>query len=463
METVEELKLYKRRWVFLLGVAIFQLLGGFSTTSYGEISDFYVQFFHASHSTVDWITNARNIGAIFITFPLAWMVFNGKIGLRNMIVIVSFSATIGILLVTLSFAHRSLFALIVFGQILWGFSQMVNVSVPATFAALWFPESQVGTALSVILVGLPLGDVAGFTFPALIESPFNYTREKLSFGELESGQRTLSCMYGSCLAISAVVTIFFTIFITDEPPTPPTYAQVIKKSSQITSRTFANFLQTTRVLFTNPSYVTACFMFGISFQISLLEIMMMSEIIGDFELSSNISSDKMSGYIMCMFSLGAVLGTVTAGVVVNRSKKYKLLTILSNSFMFLCTVAMVVSAFFESMAGIFTSNAFFGFSGGFTSVVSLEILTQLTYPMDETLVNTWMTGIQMTIALLLGIFGRIMFNAWRGLGLLSFQSSCVFASVLMSCLISAKNRRLDVQPRFNSESNVYTPLITNLH
>nr|CAB3246501.1 feline leukemia virus subgroup C receptor-related protein 2-like [Phallusia mammillata] len=462
MTIMEDLVLYKRRWVFVLGLFAMLFFSGISFSSYGQVSSFYVQFFRVSHLEVDWITNARNTSPIIITFPLAWLIFKGKIGLRNMILIVAGSSTLGLFFVLLSLTHHSLFPLIITGQILCGLSEVVGVAIPSTFAALWFRESQVGTAILLIMLGFTLGDAVGYILPAALVSPLNDTvqqEQNLTLSDISMGQRHLQYMYGIFLTISAAVTILFAIFVTDKPPTPPTHAQNLKeKGIQVVDKS-RNFVQLTKLLFSNVSYIFICIDIGLAFQLVILENMMMAEIIRNANLSINATPEKLSGYMMSLFSLAGVPGLIIGGKIVDHYKKYKILGILGNFAMFLSTALIAVSVLYKNTPGIFVGNALFGFSVGAIEVVLMEIATQLTYPIDETLVNTWMTGIQTLVGFLLGIFGRFIYKSYKSIGLLSFQCACAFMGLVLVCLISSKNRRLEVEPDDNNDPSDRTPLI----
>nr|CAB3246496.1 feline leukemia virus subgroup C receptor-related protein 2-like [Phallusia mammillata] len=463
----EQFKLYKRRWAFLLGLFLLQFCAGISFASYGQINWFYVEFFKSTPATVDWITNARNISAIVITFPLAFLIFKDKIGLKGLVLIIAGSSTIGLLFVTLSLIDRSLIALIVIGQIFCGLSETVAVGAPSTFAVLWFPENQVGTAIALNVVGLYVGNEVGYTLPSYLVTPSNDTVEQegmLSLEDLTEGQRQLRYMYGAFLAISTIVTCLFVIFLTDKPPTPPTHAQDLKNKELKPEKSAKEFFNVTKQLFSMPSYALICIAIGFIFQLVLIENMMMSEIISDLHIAKNVEPSTLSGYIMCTFGVGAIVGLTSGGKVVDRFKRYKLMALCGGTADFFSVLGIAISAICKNTPGLYACNALFGFLTGFTIVVLFEMATQLTYPIDETLVNNWMTGIQTLIALLMGILARVMFQHWKSIGVLAFQCACVLMALLMLTLVSSRNRRLEVDDeRVTDEKpqDAETPLLSS--
>ena len=169
----------------------------------------------------------------------------------------------------------------------------------------------------------------------------------------------------------------------------------------------------------------------------------------------NYNADVMGGYIMTAFGVGSCIGSIAGGKLVDRYKRYGVISITSCLLDLLSTAGFIPAFAFGSLPAFFVCSSLNGVVSQPGLVVIYEIVTQETYPINETFSTVWLTGFPALIAIFYGEIGRLLFTASGGLSVLIFQSENFIAAVVLSCLFSTTNKRLSVKTQENcNESNI---------
>jgi len=190
----------------------------------------------------------------------------------------------------------------------------------------------------------------------------------------------------------------------------------------------------------------SCFVFGILFQVSIVEFTMLSQILRE-DFRKGIfypNADVIGGYIMTTFSVAGAIGSVVGGKLIDCYKRYNIISIVSSLLTFVSTLGLVLGFVLKSLPLYMICSALYALVNQAGIVANFEMATQETYPIDETFSTIWLTGIQTTLSIIYGELGRILFNAYGGLSVLIFQSANLLLSVLLSCLMTSQNKRLKV-------------------
>ena len=472
----ESYKIYKRRWAFLATVSALQILNGFSFACYGQLSNVFVAYYNVAYFEVDWLTLTMDVGPIILTIPFSWFMVTEKMGFKSLILTAAFASTIGYVCVVASVAKRWLFPLTIVGQIFNSVSSTAMLMSPSVFAVLWFPENEVGSAIGINVMSFYLGQTFAFTVltNVLTQPPSNLSLDAnvtINQSWLVQDRWNLYVIFSICLCIATICAIFLSIYVTDRPPTPPTFAQSVKQNQQRQTQqllSLESYIKLVKALLKNKTFLLAAIVFATLFQVSTVLFTMLSEILRQmFHIEKlNYNADVMGGYIITAFGVGSCIGSIAGGKLVDRYKRYGVISITSCLLTLLSTAGFIPAFAFGSLSAFFVCSALYGVVSQPGIVAIYEIATQETYPINETFCTVWLTGFQALMAILYGEIGRLLFNASGGLSVLMFQCANFIAAIALSCLFSTKNKRLSVENHENcNEPNVseHTMLLESKH
>ena len=163
---VSSLRAYPRRWFILgiVGVAI--SLRGYNQSCYGPTNNIYSNYFEVEPWQIDWLVVVQSVIFLAISFPMT--ILTSKIGYRLSVLLITTTLTAGFIFTTLGVVWRSTFGIILFGQAIMGFSNIVSWSIPPATAAIWFPKDEVATAVALQVVGRGVGEAIGSFLPTIL-------------------------------------------------------------------------------------------------------------------------------------------------------------------------------------------------------------------------------------------------------------------------------------------------------
>nr|CAB3246503.1 feline leukemia virus subgroup C receptor-related protein 2-like [Phallusia mammillata] len=451
----EDVHLYKRRWVFLLALTLLQVLSGFSFSCFGQISNFFVSYFHVTYVQVDWMTLVFDVPPLVLTVPFAWLTYRRYVQIRILTIFCAFALTGAYASFALSLIHPNLFGLSIIGQALNGLAAQVLMATPSIFGAVWFAENEIGTAISLNLMGVFAGYGLGVVLPTNLLSLSNTSNTTNNSTVLTGNRNILLEIYSCSFGICFLILVLLCIWVTDVPPKPPTVAQA-RKSIEQTNVDSSRFWFQTGSILTNKTFIMACIIFGIIFEATTVEFTMMSQIFKAWaqKTDSQLRYDAMGGYVICFYSAGSICGTIPAAKLVDKYKNYKVIAICGTLLTFLGSVGVVLGVLFTNVVSIYVSNVVIGFFTQVAMVSIYEIVTQHTYPVDETFVTIWLIGIMTPMGVFYGEIGRVIFQSLGGLAVVIFQAVNLFLSAFFSCFLSPEYRRFEMEePKENGNAN----------
>jgi len=446
-------KLYRRRWVVLVVLMLTQCLTAVSYTCFGQVGDFFVTFFQVSYDQVDWITLGHMVAPMAITLPLLWTIHNRKFGLRKLSITAAGGLTVVFLCLTLCLCSRKLFAVAMVGQLVGGITATFVMMTSSTFPVLWFPEDEIGTAIAVNTMGLYLGIGIGTAVPTIAIHKHSHLSEG-NTKQIHYIRDFFLIMNGCFALISLFVTIFFISVAADRPPTAPTKAQAIKQASEKNVQSENFFKALKRLACDNHLWLTSAAV-GIMVQIITLEFMLLPEMLRELTQQGRLSinADRCGGYLLVVYSIGAVVGTIAIGRVMDVYKNYKSLANTCSVVTTVSAVGFALGFCFANLPVMFASNFVYGVGNKAILVVLFEVATQHTYPIDETFASTWLLAWMNPIGIIIGEIGRLLFDLLGHLAVLVFQSVCLLACSVMVALLSPKRSRLEMNEKCENEQD----------
>ena len=442
--------LCKRRWAFLFAVAALQTNCGFILASFGQVSNIFVTFYRVSVESVDWLTLVMNLVPVILALPLSWFASLNCLRFRFLILAAAFSSTAGFACLAFSVLKRSLFPLLVVGQILNSLARTAMILSPNIFAVRWFPERQIGIAVGINVMSLYLGNAIGFSVPAsLLHQPSyrgNVTWANQTTSQwVTDSQEKLGGIFSLLSFTAMMCSAFLFFYVTDHPPNSQSWEEKLKNSSN--AKCEHSLLQLPLAdlayLIKNKTYVTACIVFGVLFQVIAVEFIMLSEILKQNfpKIKGDRDADVIGGYVMTTYSVASMLGSLIGGEIINRCTRYKVVATLSCILAFASSTGLVLAFIFRLLSMFFACTAFFGLVSQFGVVAIFKIVTQHTYAVDEAFSSVWLIAVQGMMAVIYGEVGRCLFNELGGLAVLLLQSGSLLGSVFLSCLFASDNER----------------------
>jgi len=450
--------LYKRRWVFLCVLIVLQLICSYNFAGFGQINDVYAGYFKVTYAQTDWMTIASFAGVVLISPFLAALSYFHVVALRNLIITAAVCVLFAFLCISTSLVQPLLFPLLVIGQLFNGCAGAILVSIPSIFAALWFPDSQIGTAISLNMFGISVGNVLGFIVPVtVLHYPVsdNTTNSTLiNNARIVQDRVVLLEMYFSFLSVAIAVAVFFVAFLTDKPPQPPSLCQAAKRDIvDKTKRTFYGFLRDTWALF-SLNYAMLALIFGIIFHINAWQYTMMGEMIRFIAHTQQIAipPDVFGGLIMASTAVSGAVGSVVSGKIVDTYKRFKLQAFVGALAACLFSVGLTLAFYFRSILAIALSNAMFGFAVRICIVPVYELVLEQTYPTDESFVSIWLSGAQTVIGVAAAEVGRIIYDAAKVLPVTIFQTCALFLALVLAAAVKPKYNRRAQQQALETQS-----------
>lgn len=357
------------------------------------------RFFGVTVNDINWLSTAFLFAFVPVAPLVIWTLNKG--GPKYSILIASALVLVGNWIrYGGTRASPPKFGVVVFGQILIGFSQPFVLAAPPRYSSLWFSDTGRVTATAVASLANPLGGALG-----QLIGPIWATDEK--------GIPNL-VLYTAILSTAATLPA---PFIPKAPPTPP-------------SATAASEKLDLRAGMTALSKNVAFFLILIPFSVY----------VGFFNASSSLINQILGPYGYSETNAGIagglliVVGLVAAAIVspiVDRRQNYTVLIkmlvpIIAASYLVLIWMPQT-----RSLAGPFTVFSILGASSFSLLPMALEYLVLVTHPVPPEISST----IAWTFGQLLGAIFVIIMDALRG-GIAGQPAGSLFRALIFEAVLA---------------------------
>ena len=280
---------------------------------------------------------------------------------------------------------RDFFALAAVGQVIEGVANVVMVTLFSTFAQLWFPDNQIGTAIGISSLSVSVGNLVGLILPVrlLDDSPLSTDNETLLNATarwVDDTATTIQLIYTPVAVLYTVAFIFLSIYLTDVPHKPPTYAQAAKRAESLAKtaslkQQLASFLGDTKQLFCNISFTIDSLLVGLLVFSMTCEFIMLSEIL---QLNGYDNPSTTASNLLVTYAAGRIVGAIVGGKLMDHCKAFKTQVILScfTSFIFSCL--LLTGYLLNSYWLLYLSHAGYGLGISGATIALYELVTQHT-------------------------------------------------------------------------------------
>ena len=468
---LNELGLYKKRWFLLIALCLYTVICMFLSKSFGTSDEILAAYFNASLIEIDWAAEGLYGGVTLVTPIFAYLCFKDQIGFRVMSITGTICLLISSIAVILSIIFPVLFSLMLVSTVLQGVAYAVSRSASGFFAVLWFPEEQVDLVVASVLASVSLGLLLGSTLPVIfLKQPPQINETTILVNASAhwnaSTYRTLLCMYSVVTVIVVCLLVFFIVHASDLPPKPPTFAMLLKRNkSQLQTeeqKTFSHFITQCKSLFQDVHFGIIAFVLNVSFITPSLLVLIMSQIVDVVteSVSLKISPALLSGLIVTTTSVFGITCGFLFACFLKLAKIYTKLSVAGTFLLFICGLVLFLSYHYRNLVVLFIANVILGIGSRCVVVPLLVVITRHTYPVSETFVSIWVTGIGGLMFVLLAIMQRVLSNAFS-LGTSIVELIVIFfVSFVLSLLMKPKNKREEDR---TTESNELTPILVSDH
>ena len=462
VESETETQVYKFRWWIAAFFASQIAAIKFLTSPFGIINNIFKAYYNISYYVVDWFSLIQLPAAFVAVIILANLLFNSIIGFRKLLLILTFSILLGSLFSVIASVYPFLYGLIFAGQFCAGFGFRVIAATISMFASSWFPEKQIGLAISIKASSISFGALLSFIVPTQLMSPppsqednRNITSDWKNNETIEEWKNDVkwkfTWLYGSLIVISLIALIFTLIYVIDEPLKPPTIAQAkvrAQKKQEKPKTILGNideFLRFCKLTLADKVVWQLAIIASIIVGSNYLERILVGEILRDVFIAQKYDSriNEMAGYVLALHEVGGFVGGLVAGKALDYSKRYKKLLLLSLVLNLLMVLCLTLACYFVNVVAVFIFNTLFGFAIAFCIIPLLDLLLQHTYPKNPGIVTLLFLGICTVLVIPIAQVCRVILNYVNGPAVLACLGVLFLVTVIIAIFLNPSYNRLN--------------------
>lgn len=428
-------KEYKRRWFMLLLFVAYSFSNAYQWIHLNIIGNVVMLYYNQSlpedsfqkETAIDWLSMIYMLCYIPLIFPATWLL--DRKGLRINVICGAFLNALGAWLKCACLSPER-FPVLMFAQTICAIAQIFILGIPARLAAVWFGPNQVSTATSMGVFGNQVGCAAGFLIPPLLV-PYSENLDEIG--------RDLGIMFYIGAGVTTALFLTIIVVFKDKPPRPPSKAQMLAAQGGEEQRYFNSL----KNLFRNKNFILLTITYGINTGCYYGIGTLLNPIILYYFPGHELAA----GQIGLTLVLAGVLGSVVAGLWLDRTKSFKPTTI---GIYFLSMAGMVALTFTMDVGLIWvvflTGGALGFFMTGYLPV-GFEFAAEITYPESEGTSSGLLNASAQTFGIMLTIGMRALINRVSVLSANITVSVALLIGTVITAFIKADYRRQEAGKR----------------
>ena len=461
-----ETQVYSLRWwiaaFFIIQIAVLRMI----MNSFGIVNNIYKAYFNISYYAIDWFTLIQEIGIIVTSIFLALLSFNKISKFRKLFVMLVLMVVSPCISLIISFAYPHLYALLYLGLFVVGFGYQTSGAISAALATNWFPDNQIGTAMSFQFQGMALGAFLAFLVPSQLATPPPQNVSHLQDGNMTSqlGNATFkmqfcnwkyetywkfSFLYGCVILVCVIVLVFTLVFVSDYPKKPPTVAQALVRTRnnydqpQNIRQNLGNFIDLSKLLLFDKVVLLATIIRSITSSLNNLQRLLMGQILRDVLIvrSYGSSINAMSGYVLMVYEVGSFFGNLASGLLLDYLKKHKLILYFGQMGTAFTGIGLVVGQHYSNVVVIFVFIALFGFALCLCYTPIFDMVLEHTYPTNPSFVILLFNTQCEILIIIISQVSRFILNFINGTAVFIFMVVLIMVSVILTAILNPKYKR----------------------
>eukprot|EP00042_Codosiga_hollandica_P028105 m.145532 g.145532 ORF g.145532 m.145532 type:complete len:479 (-) comp52679_c0_seq2:90-1526(-) len=349
-------KLYPIRWLVLAVVLLLQIANAMQEMMFSTIADSAATYYRTSTDNINILVLEYLVLYIPMGFIVPWML--SRYGLRTNFLIAATGNAIGSFgkyAITFCGSSGVSLAFAYVFQAINSLVQVIIVSCPTLFVALWFGESERVLANMIASVCGSIGlVVVSMTAPLIVP---------------QSDPSSIPTLLWILAIPSVLGLVLVVLFVKDKPPTPP--------SPSANEETDA-FLPGVKKLIRNKRYLVLMIAFGALYG-SVSSILTLMEQI----MASVNYSDQQTGLVSAIMYGTGLIGATVVGFIVDSTKRFKESLKICAVLAVASCVLLVVTLEPNSYSMVLISSSLIGISAFALIPVALEVSVECSYPVNE--------------------------------------------------------------------------------
>ncbi|XP_077974188.1 putative MFS-type transporter C09D4.1 [Styela clava] len=451
------LKLYPIRWMVVFAVIVYGCQVGIISVTWGIWHQFLVDHFHITEIEADNVNLSAALGSILAAIPVLFIaqmyVHLIKPWLQFGLALMGLSLFIEALVIAL----KQHILLMMLGQFIGGFAQVVFFVLVPLLATVWFDEREQATVLGISFFAFCFGKLIGTALPTFINL------ENIQGPILHSQSHALVSTLSIISCLDVILLLIITAFLPNLPVLPPSRAEaqrlkLIKEYPTGLRHIWRNLLSEFKVLFFDKTSAILIFVQTTLITMSIVQFILMPVPEIFLNKTSNTSSNVTSttdndlltlpkSQVLVVFSIGGLIGSISAGLATDKFKKYNPIAQILCLGILICGVLITIGIEFDIFLLQICSSGMYGVFSLGANAFFVEILKQYVYPKVKEIV--FGMALSFFIGIWLLIYVPILRQIELHFGSLGFLIS--FCLIFLICEILASIIKPELK-RFNYDS-----------
>nr|XP_042910306.1 feline leukemia virus subgroup C receptor-related protein 1 isoform X2 [Parasteatoda tepidariorum] len=403
------IKLYKRRFLMLFVFMLCSMMNGVPQYQYTVVADIISCYYGVSLNDVNWASVVYMVAFLPLVFPVMYLMDTK--GLRITLVLGGVLNFLGSVVqcYTLS-PDRYVYVMVC--QTIYAMGQVFVLSLPPFIAGVWFGANEVGLACAMGVFGNQLGIAIGFIF-----TPLALTNDCNNTSSITEG---LGCMAYPQVIVNIII-LFIIVFVFEEKPKLyPSIAQATKH------REGPEYGASLKRLFRNGPFVLLLIAYGLITGAYFA----MSTILNEMVLIHFPGDEVDAGRMGAIMVFAGMIGSVLLGIFLDRTHKYKEISVLVFTVSFLL---MLGYTFLIKLEHIWIQYVFLSFLGLFMTgylPAGFDFGAEITYPEPEAMSGSLLNASTQIFSILFTHAASSLLQNYN-----DFYSNILFSSSLLLGLI----------------------------
>uniref|UniRef100_A0A1X7VCQ1 Major facilitator superfamily (MFS) profile domain-containing protein n=1 Tax=Amphimedon queenslandica TaxID=400682 RepID=A0A1X7VCQ1_AMPQE len=440
-----KIKVYWQRWLVLFVYCSHIMGTNIAWMSVGSIADVAECYYGVN---VFWINSLSYIFLVMYTFLFAGATyFLKRFGLRWTAIL---GGTFNAAGAWLRFAgsNPNYFWLLLMGQGVSSFTNVLEWSAPSLMSAVWFPQNErafatasVGaTAPQVgILLSLFIGPLA--VHDSRTDTVCNTTitiRGSASFIEWQDKIYSQMLYYFLGQAVLATVLLPITFMVPASPPTPPSRSRQLEDEEE----NDLSLLRSALILLKNKHFIFFSFVFGMYLGVAGAYVTVYDEV---FNAIGYSSYQSYMGYLGLAIQLVSIGGLLAIGTWIDYTKTFYGSTVAISVSSTIAAIGLALATQYK-LDFIYLS-IICSVAVGLTVIfqgVGYEYGVEMTYPVPESISAGIMNAFsQVTCTIMILVCSLLVKKHWS-VYVYWMLAGCVAASAIVQVFVRPKLRRVEI-------------------
>ena len=421
-----EIRVSPKRYFILFIFCLLSATNSFQWIMYSIIADTVRDYYEVPPIAIDSTSVIYMIVYIPLIFPSTFLLT--KYGLRVTLLVGSFGNFIGSVIRCFS-VSPTLFYVTLIGQTISGISQVFILNIPPHLSSIWFPNQEISTATAIGVFGNQLGIAAGFVVPT-------YLVTKSALKSVVGSK--LGILYEGTAIITFISFVLILFFFDEKPKYPPSIAAK-KGSGSSRNNSYSASLKS---LFTDKPFMCLVISFGLESGVLYAISTLLNQIIG----SSFPGKEQAAGDMGLIATVSGIFGATIAGVLLDKSHFYHLVTLVTYLCCILATAALV--GFIQLSPTIWPMYLGAGIFGFFLTgylPVGYEFAAEITFPEPEGTSAGLLNASAQIFGVLMTYSAGIVLDSLGINWMLIFASIALVIGLICMFLTKFKLKRLEAE------------------